>query len=364
MLYLIYFILIFTGFRFFSAFINLLSNLYLKNKKTDNEKFISVLIPARNEENNIKYILNDLSQQKYSNFEIIIYNDSSTDNTMKVVQSYMKDNENIQLLTGTELPNGWLGKNHACHKLAEKAEGELFMFLDADVRLSTSFLSLINNRFQTNKLDFISIFPYQIMKTIGELITVPLMNTILLSLLPLKFVRISNRHSFSAANGQFIAVKSDVYKKYLLHKWFKNNPVEDIAMVRFLKKLKYRTETLLGGKNIQCRMYHTFNEAIRGFSKNILTFFGNSYIFTFVYLLCTNFAIIPLLIYSDYQLLFIYLLISVLLNIFIAVKSKQNIIIHFLFLIPRQFVFIYLIFKSIIGKQKKTIQWKGRYIYN
>ncbi len=93
---------------------------------------ISVLIPARNEEKNIRRCLRSLLRQDYPNLEIIVLNDNSSDDTAGVVGEYVKKNKNIKLITGLPLPSGWLGKSFACQQLADAAKGEYLLFTDAD----------------------------------------------------------------------------------------------------------------------------------------------------------------------------------------------------------------------------------------
>ncbi|MEI7504030.1 MAG: glycosyltransferase family A protein [Paludibacter sp.] len=141
MAYLGWFFLYFGAVRLLVAIINWLTFIHLpENIKLSYQPFISILIPARNEENNIGNLLVDLSTLKYQNFEIIVYNDNSTDNTAKIVEEYSSRNNSVKLINGGEPENGWLGKNYACHQLASQACGEMYLFLDADVRVENSLI--------------------------------------------------------------------------------------------------------------------------------------------------------------------------------------------------------------------------------
>ncbi len=145
---------------------------------------VSILIPARNEENNIGRLLDDLQELKYNNFEILVYDDDSTDQTRSVIMDKSLLDKRIRYIQGKVLLPGWLGKNHACHQLAKAAKGDYLLFLDADVsvipRLFTDSIAFMEKQ----DLDLLSLFPVQKMKTLGEWLTVPLMNRILLGNLP------------------------------------------------------------------------------------------------------------------------------------------------------------------------------------
>jgi chlorobactene glucosyltransferase len=102
------------------------SNYLLPDEIRDKPPLISILVPARNEERNIRRCLRSLLRQDYPNFEILVLNDNSSDNTAGVVQEYAKKNKNVKLVNGKLLPSGWLGKSYACQQLADAASGQKF----------------------------------------------------------------------------------------------------------------------------------------------------------------------------------------------------------------------------------------------
>ncbi len=91
------------------------------NNEIISNKFVSVLIPARNEESNIKECLDSILNQKYKNFEVIVINDESADNTYKIVQDISLKSDRIKLISGKPLPEKWVGKNWACSQLSGNA---------------------------------------------------------------------------------------------------------------------------------------------------------------------------------------------------------------------------------------------------
>ncbi len=323
---------------------------------------VSILIPARNEEENIGNLLNQLDEFSYADLEIIIYDDNSMDKTSEIVKKHIRKNQKIKFMQGDELREGWLGKNYACHRLALEATGEVFLFLDADVSVQNGLIERSLNHFQKHNLHLLSIFPKQNFKSTGEKVSVPLMNWILLSFLPLIMVRISKNAAFSAANGQFIMFRSDTYKKLLPHQRFRAEKVEDIAIIRHFKKQGLKSDTMLGDKYIECRMYSGVTEAIEGFTKNIFQFFGNSIILTILVGIITTIA--PFLVFFYFGILAgsIYLSGIVLLRIFVSLASRQSVFENLIFMIPQHLVFLLIISKGIVNYKKKEILWKGRNI--
>ncbi len=261
----IFFLLIFLGISFY----NYLTAPRIKNtnSKFNSNKSISILIPARNEEKNIKNCINSVLTQTYKNFELIVLDDESTDNTYNIVKETSDKNEKVKLIKGKSLPEKWIGKNWACHQLSEKASGDILLFIDADVELKQNALYESLNLFESNNLNMLSCFPTQKIRTFGEWLIVPSMNFFLLNLLPLKKVFSSPKKSFVAANGQFIMLDKPSYNQIGGHNSVKNEVVEDMELARLYKQNKLSVLTALGDKNIYCNMYNSFSESFYGFSK-------------------------------------------------------------------------------------------------
>lgn len=364
MIYFIYLILIFNFLFFLISLLNFIFNkIYLKKLKNSLPKenaLVSVLIPARNEEKNIGNLLNDLINQDYKNIEIIVFNDCSTDKTKEIVKDFISKDKRISLIDSNYLPDGWLGKNFACYNLAKKAKGEYFLFLDADVRIKGNLIQDAISLIKNEKISFLSIFPTQKMFTLGEYLTVPVIYYILLSLLPFILVPKSKYSSLSAAIGQFMLFKKEIYLKYNLHEKFKQSIAEDLEIARYLKKNNERILCLTGDERLECRMYQGLNDAINGFSRTIKFIFGNSYLLLILFWIINFYSLIlATFFFISYEFLLI-LILFVLNRYFVFKLSRQNVFLN-LILSPLQVFFLaFIIYRSIIGFKKRNIIWKDR----
>jgi glycosyltransferase involved in cell wall biosynthesis len=323
---------------------------------------VSVLIPARNEEKNIVGILHDLQQQDYPDIEIIVFDDFSDDKTAEIVAGESVTDNRIRLVKSDGLPDGWLGKNHACHTLSKFASGDYLLFADADVRLKDDIITKAVTLSEKFNLGLLSIFPVQTMITTGERITVPNMHFILLSLLPLILVRKSGYRSLAAANGQFMLFNSGIYHQLTPHKKVRGNKVEDIEIARYFKQHHIRIACITGIAKVKCRMYGGFREAVNGFSRNVFSFFGNSFLLAFLFWIFTTLGLAFVVLSMDLNLILIYIAILVITRILISYISKQNILLNIIFFIPQQLALGFIIYRALVSRYKNQYLWKGRNI--
>ena len=323
--------------------------------------FISVLIPVRNEELNIIECASSILNQKYKNFELLILNDNSSDNTRNLVKSLEKKDSRVKLIEGLPLPANWTGKNWACHQLAQISKGELLLFVDADVRFSEDTLAAAVKEFEEKKVKMLTVFPTQNIRSFGEALIVPLMNWLLLSFLPLIKVYNSVNSSFIAANGQFILFERDAYFETGGHEKLSSHIVEDMELARLFKSKGYKIITFLGGKLLYCRMYNSFSSSLNGFVKNFYPGFNTS-IFSFfmmIIILSVSFIYPFIAVFSDKSFL---ILISMIIfeRMLISYGSSQNIVVNIV-LHPLQIMFMFYIgIISVLKSHRKEISWKGR----
>ena len=362
MMYIAFFVMVFAVLQLCIAFANMVIRPTLKSQSSHFDDLVSIMIPARNEENNIIQLLTDLQHQTYKNIEILVFNDQSTDRTAELVKEMALYDKRIRLINSDGLPENWLGKNFACHSVAQLAQGDFFLFIDADVRLNEDAVNQSVEYMHKSKVSLMSIFPKQTMLSYGEKMVVPLMNYILLTLLPLFLVRFSKALSLSAANGQFMLFEAEAYQQIKPHEVLKAEKVEDIRIARLFKKLKFKTACLTGSDNINCRMYQNYQESLNGFSKNVTMFFGNSYILALLFWCITTWGFIPVL--TSLPILWFWLLnlIVLLTRIFVSVASRQQILSNLILIIPQQLSLGIIIFKSLQYKMRGNYEWKGRKI--
>ena len=239
-----------------------------------NPPLVSILIPARNEDKNIRRCLRSILRQDYPNFEVIVLDDNSSDNTSAVVREYARKNRKVRLIKGSELPDGWLGKSYACQQLSEEAKGEFLIFTDADTLHFKNSISCALGALLVNKLDALSVFARQITVTIHERMMVPFGNYFLLAFMPLMLIERTSNPLFCTAIGQFMMFKQDVYEEIGGHASVKKEILEDIHISKQVKKHGFKFMVFDGKNNFYCRMYKNLGEVVRGYSKVLAAVFN------------------------------------------------------------------------------------------
>ncbi len=136
---------------------------------------VDVLIPARNEAAVIGATVQYLLDQGYPRLNVLLLDDQSEDGTARAALAAAGQAQNFHLLRGQPLPGGWLGKNWACHQLADAATGDILIFSDADVRWHPGALQAVVDELHRSSADLLTVWPTQTTVTWGERLAVPLM---------------------------------------------------------------------------------------------------------------------------------------------------------------------------------------------
>jgi len=149
--------------------------------------FVSILVPARNEAENIEACVRSLLCQDYPSFEVIVLDDQSTDETPRILARFKQQYLQLRVLQGSPLPPEWLGKHWACHQLAGQARGELLLFTDADTYHQPHALRQAVAVLEAMQADLISLLPHQEARTWGERLIIPFIAFGLYAFLPLRW---------------------------------------------------------------------------------------------------------------------------------------------------------------------------------
>ena len=233
-----------------------------------NTPLISVCIPARNEERNIRASVEAVLDQDYPNFEVIVLDDRSTDATPSILADIASNDSRLHPINGSDLPVGWAGKPHALFQAATYARGEWLCFVDADTFLAPETLSSCYAKAIETQADMFTIMTFQILGSFWEKTVMPLVMTALSVGFSPRKVNDPNTKD-AIANGQFILIKRAVYDAIGGHESVKDNIVEDKAISEQVKWNGHRLIVANGVSVARTRMYTSLPEMWEGWTKNI-----------------------------------------------------------------------------------------------
>lgn len=234
---------------------------------------VSVLIPARNEERNIGACVRSVLASRHPVHEVLVYDDGSTDGTRAVLDGIA--DPRLRVLDGVPLPAGWVGKPHACHRLAEAATGDQLLFLDADVVLAPDGIERLAEVTGRWGAGLAFAVPRQLTGSPVEHLVLPLLHLTYTSWLWLPLIPLSSRASLLAANGQVVWVGREALARLGGFAAVRTDVVDDMALGRAAKRAGLRVLFVDGAEVASCRMYQSAAEVWRGFSKNVYEGLGS-----------------------------------------------------------------------------------------
>jgi cellulose synthase/poly-beta-1,6-N-acetylglucosamine synthase-like glycosyltransferase len=241
---------------------------------------VSVLIAAKDEEENIETAVRTFLSQDYPNVEFIVVNDRSTDGTEEILNRLQAETNGrpnaptLKVVHVEALADGWFGKNNAMRVGLEHAAGEWFCFSDADCRqTSPRTLSMAMRYAIENRVDFLSILPNLEMRTAWERIIQPVCGALMVFWFHPKRVNNPN-HRAAYANGAFMLMSRETYEALGGHEAVKTEVNEDMHLARLAKEKRRRLEVVQNDDLYSVRMYSTLRDIWRGWSRIFYGCFG------------------------------------------------------------------------------------------
>ncbi len=227
---------------------------------------VSVLIPARNEQDNIGAAVAAVLANTGLPFELLVLDDGSTDGTAAILAGIA--DARLRVIGGPPLPPGWSGKQHACHVLAQAARHDLLVFTDADVRLSPDALIRMAGFMERHPVGLASGFPRQVVQTWSEQLLLPLIHFLLLGFLPIAAMRRSPSVALGAGCGQLFVARREAYQRAGGHAAIRASLHDGLTLPRAFRRAGQMTDLFDATSIASCRMYRSAAELWAGLGKN------------------------------------------------------------------------------------------------
>lgn len=228
----------------------------------------SVLIPARNEEDQIERAVRSILREEDVDLELIVVDDGSTDRTAQIVREIASSDTRVRLETALPLPAGWCGKQHACYTLARLARNPLLLFIDADVRLKAGALARISGFMEQSGAALASGVPQQETQSFSERLLIPLIHFVLLGFLPIHRMRTRRDPVLGAGCGQLFVAQREAYLACDGHRAIRGTLHDGSKLPRVFRAAGFATDLFDATDIAACRMYSSNREVWGGLARN------------------------------------------------------------------------------------------------
>ncbi|WP_346623041.1 glycosyltransferase family A protein [Blastococcus montanus] len=236
---------------------------------------VTVVLPVRDEADQVAGCLAALLDQRgLDRLSVVVVDDGSTDGTGDVVRAV--HDRRVRIVTAPPPPPGWLGKPHACVVGVAAApapdggtDDDVLVFVDADVRLFPDAIAAAVALLDAHGLDLVSPWPRPLAVGAAERLVQPLAPWLWTTTLPLRLAERSPRPSLAAANGQFLVVRRGAYLRAGGHEAVRGEVLEDIALLRAVKRAGGRGVPVDGSRLAACRMYEGWPALREGYAKSL-----------------------------------------------------------------------------------------------
>ena len=339
------------------AILNSITIIRPRAQRSQNLSF-SLLVPCRNEAENVTELVASLSALDHPNFEVIFIDDNSTDSTGDLLQQAISGRASLKVVSAAQLPDGWMGKPWALSQGLSHATRDFIVTIDADVRLTPHALSAMDALLQRTGSDFLSPYPCQEAVTLSERLIQPLLQWTWMTTVPLRLAMQSSRTSLAVANGQFLLVRKSALISCGGFATIKSSVLDDIDLARVLIHGGFHGGVCDGSAIASTRMYSSFREIRSGYGKSMSTGFGGIFGSLALALVMAISGILPFIGSIAGSLIATASLLMVIASRLVSAISSRSLLIDALLHPISALLFIYLLIYSNLFHSRIT--WKGR----
>ncbi len=234
---------------------------------TATQPSLAIIIPVRNEEEDLEQALQSVCNINYDNYRIIVVNDRSTDRTAEILEKFPKKYPKVTVTTITGLPHGWLGKNNALYQGYKSSTEEWLLFTDADIVYHPDAMNKAMGYALKNNLDNLAVMPRAVSRS-------AILNSVLATfgVMLMAYLRpwnaIKPNSGAHIGIGAFCLVKREAYEKAGTHARVKLRPDDDVKLGYYIKKAGLRQDVLSGIGSLSLEWYKSLDQFINGLMKN------------------------------------------------------------------------------------------------
>jgi len=330
---------------------------------------VSIIVPARNEEDHVEESLTRLLQLDYGNYEVIAINDRSVDNTGEIMNRIAVLPEaqgRLRVIHITDLPSGWMGKVHAMWSGGNESSGEWLLFTDADVLFRPDSLRRALAYAESERSDHVVLLPRMIMHSPGETMMVAFFQSLFVfGHRPWKVADPSTKDHMGV--GAFNLIRRPVYEAIGTYKALRLEVLDDMKLGKLVKEGGYRQRNVFGHDLISLRWVKGTMGMVNNLTKNFFAIMSFQawrtvgFAFMLAFLNVMPFAGI-FLAHGWARLPYAIALVC-LFGIYLGMSWKSAVPVYYFFLHPvSSVVFVYIVLRSmVLTLAQGGVEWRGTF---
>jgi hypothetical protein len=218
---------------------------------------VAVLIPARDEEKNIRATLESVLASREVELEVFVLDDDSADRTVNIVLDVAGQDSRVKLLQSSRLPTGWTGKQYACWQLAQATDAPVMLFMDADVHVKPWAIARSVAALRKRKIALLSGFPRPVATgVLGKMLQM-MRQYLMLLFLPFRRMQRTTKPAYAAGNGQFMLVDREAYLASGGHGAIRQTRHDGVMLPRLFREHGFRTDIVDLSTLAEVEMFRT-----------------------------------------------------------------------------------------------------------
>lgn len=317
--------LLFALYRLFVVVYNYIFRPFLPIGTPTDNPLVSILVYVKNSEQTIGSLIQGLINQTYPNFEVLIYNDQSSDKTVDVIGEKSAGDKRVRLFSGNDVNNGGQRKNYAYDKLIQLVKGQYYIFLNSEIVVGDQLIANAISHMQGKSLSLLTIYPKPQSQNFWVRMQISATQCMLLSLESAKLFLRKRADERSIVDNPLLFVEATVYQSHRWHEKFKGDEAPEAKIAEAISALSLKYDSLLGDNSSTYEVVDSFHERTDHLSVSLAVFFKsrNSLI---AYTTATLLGLIVTIFLLPFPLVFLYIFAIIYSRMLTALLCQQSIL--------------------------------------
>ncbi len=340
--------LLFALYRLFVVLYNYFTRPYLPIGTPTDNPLVSIFVYVQNSEKSIGKLLTGLSNQTHQNYEVLIYNDQSTDKTVDIISEISGGDKRFRLFNGNDVNSGWQRKNYAYDKLVQLAKGQYYVFADPELIIDSEIVANAISHMQGKSLSLLTIYPKPQSQNFWTGLQISAFQQMFLSLVLVKYYLGKRAGDSYILEKQLIIIEANNYQTNRWFEKFKDIESLESKISDEIHLLNLKHDSLLGDDSLTYEVANSDNE-ITGYHIDLITRFNKSRNGLIAYAIAVTLGLFIAIFLLPFPLVFLYIFAIIYSRMLLAMLYQQSVIASILHL-PVQFIVMTQVLVKAIKK--------------